>query len=423
MAIINVLIFPAGEVNSIELHDALSTCFNIRVFGASSIERHGGFVFENYISGLPFINDSGFIKAFNQIISDNHIDVVIPTHDTVAKFLSENMENIGARVLVADKRTTAICRDKCLMYEMLADTDFVPKVYAATPSEFPVFIKPREGQGGVGARCIRAPNELPEDLTPYVVCEYLPGDEYTVDCLTDGNGNLIVVSPRSRKRMMAGVCVAGSTEPLTDDIKQMAEEINRRLSFLGLWYFQVKKDVSGRWKLLEISARCAGSMCLTRARGLNLPLMSVYVAMGLPVSAMPNQCSVTMDRSLISRYKIDYQWDKAYIDFDDTIVVRGKVNLRAIWFLYQCKNENKQVVLLTKHKDEIAATLEKYAIPAGLFSSIVLLEPSASKWSAIDPLKAIFIDNAFQERADVAKRLGIPVFDVDGIEVLMDWRV
>ena len=83
MAIINVLIFPAGEVNSIELHDALSTCFNIRVFGASSIERHGGFVFENYISGLPFINDSGFIKAFNQIISDNHIDVVIPTHDTV----------------------------------------------------------------------------------------------------------------------------------------------------------------------------------------------------------------------------------------------------------------------------------------------------------------------------------------------------
>ncbi|MBR4523157.1 MAG: carbamoylphosphate synthase large subunit short form, partial [Kiritimatiellae bacterium] len=151
--------------------------------------------------------------------------------------------------------------------------------------------------------------------------------------------------------------------------------------------------------------------------------MSVYVAMGLPVSAMPNQCSVTMDRSLISRYKIDYQWDKAYIDFDDTIVVRGKVNLRAIWFLYQCKNENKQVVLLTKHKDEIAATLEKYAIPAGLFSSIVLLEPSASKWSAIDPLKAIFIDNAFQERADVAKRLGIPVFDVDGIEVLMDWRV
>ena len=42
---INVLVFPAGEVNSIELHDALSTCVNIELFGASSINRHGEYVF------------------------------------------------------------------------------------------------------------------------------------------------------------------------------------------------------------------------------------------------------------------------------------------------------------------------------------------------------------------------------------------
>lgn len=423
MATINVLIFPAGEVNSIELHDALSTCVNVRVFGASSIERHGGFVFANYISGLPFINDVGFLEAFNKIICENRIDVVIPTHDTVAKFFSENRDNILARVLVAGKKTTAICRDKSLTYELFSDTDFVPTVYADIPSDFPVFIKPREGQGGVGARLIHNLHELPENLMSYVVSEYLPGDEYTVDCLTDKKGNLIVVSPRSRKRLMAGVCVAGSTEPLTDDIKNIAEEINRRLSFLGLWYFQIKKDISGRWKLLEISTRCAGSMCLTRARGLNLPLISIYVAMGYDVEAVPNNAKITMDRTLITRYITDYYYDTVYFDFDDTLVVRGKVNLKAIWFLYQCRNQGKKVVLLTKHERVLRESMERYAISPNLFESVIQIQPDAEKADFVKPKNAIFIDNAYKERESVRMRLGIPVYDVDEIEVLMDWRV
>ena len=45
-----------------------------------------------------------------------------------------------------------------------------------------------------------------------------------------------------------------------------------------------------------------------------------------------------------------------------------------------------------------------------------------SKSGYIKPEKAIFIDNAYQERAQVYKNHNIPVFDVDGIEVLMDWR-
>ena len=49
MAKINVLIFRGGEINSVELHDALSSCVNVKVFGASSVERHGKYIFQNYI--------------------------------------------------------------------------------------------------------------------------------------------------------------------------------------------------------------------------------------------------------------------------------------------------------------------------------------------------------------------------------------
>lgn len=57
-----------------------------------------------------------------------------------------------------------------------------------------------------------------------------------------------------------------------------------------------------------------------------------------------------------------------------------------------------------------------------IFSKIIHIPPNDSKSSYIRPNKAIFVDNAFNERKDVESVHHIPVFDVDNIEVLMDWR-
>ena len=422
MAKINVLVFPAGEINSVELHDALATCVNINLMGASSKERHGKYVFADYTPNLPLISDADFFEKFNAFLESKHVDVIFPTHDTIATFFADNLDQIHAKVIVADKKTAAVCRDKKLAYELFADCDFVPRIYHEN-FQYPVFIKPRDGQGAVGARLVKDSKMLPLDIDKYVVCEYLPGEEYTVDCLTDKDGRLAIVSPRSRQRILGGVCTAGRVEELTDEIKDIAETINQRLVFKGLWFFQIKKDAVGKWKLLEISTRCAGTMCLTRARGINLPLLSVYVAMGYDISVHPNDCAITMDRTLISRYAVDYPYHTVYFDFDDTLIVRDKVNLKAIWFLYQCLNEGKKVVLLTKHANEIYQSMQKYKIDKALFDEVIHIQLDDKKSKYVDPDAAIFIDNAYQERADVQSVHHIPVFDVDGIEVLMDWRI
>lgn len=419
---INVLIFPAGEINSIELHSALSTCVNIELYGASSLDRHGEYVFKNYISGLPLISDLDFLNKFNSLLEENRIDIVFPTHDSVALFLANNQDQLKAKLICADKTTTEICRDKKKTYEILKDCDFIPQVFD-TVDELPVFIKPSEGQGSVGAKLINSITELPQDLSSYVICEYLPGEEYTVDCLTDKNRVLKIVSPRSRKRMMAGVCVSGKTEILTDEIYNIADQINKRLNFKGLWWFQIKRDKNNKWKLLEISTRCAGTMCLTRARGINLPLLSVYVFLGYDVEAEANPVSIVLDRTLISRYQIDYNYNSVYFDFDDTLVVNNKVHLPAIKFLYQCKNENKKVILITKHSQDIYETLAKFAISSSLFNEIIHIKPHEEKREFITPSEAIFVDNAYQERKKIQKKHGIPTFDVDGLEVLINWRV
>lgn len=419
---INVLVFPAGEINSIELHDALASCVNVKLYGASSIDRHGSYVFENYISGLPLITDSSFIDRFNELIENYQIDVVFPTHDTVAAFLSANEHRIATKIIAADRQTCLICRDKLKTYETFSSCDFVPKLYKEIES-FPVFIKPREGQGSVGAKLIEKQSDIPDvDLSTFVITEYLPGKECTVDCFTDNSGALRYVSPRLRKRVMAGVSASGEIMEPSIEIQQIAQEINNKLKFFGLWWFQLKQDSSNRWKLLEISTRCAGSMALTRARGVNLPLLSVYTAVGYDISVEENEYHVAMDSTLIRRYKIDYDYDKVYFDFDDTLTLRGKVNLKAIYFLYQCQNYGKKVILLTKHEGEIYDTMNKLHVHPRVFHKIIHLKQHEKKSDYIDPLKTIFIDNSFQERNEVKNKHNIPVFDVDGLDFLMDWR-
>lgn len=423
MAKINVLIFPAGEINSIELHDALSTCVNIELFGASSLDRHGEYVFKNYISGVPLINEPHFIEKFNELLNEKHIDVIFPTHDTVAEFFAENSEKINAKIVCADKITSEICRDKKKTFKLFKEYNFCPNIYTDL-KQLPVFIKPRKGQGAVGAKLIKTKKDIPIgiNLGDYVICEFLPDEEYTVDCLTDKNGNLKAILPRSRKRLMAGVCVAGQNEVLTDEIKNIAETINNKLKFKGLWYFQIKKDNNGKFKLLEISTRCAGTMCLARAKGINLPLLSVYTVMDYDIEVFQNSYNVIMDRTLISRYTIDYEYNTVYFDFDDTLIINDKVHLPSIMFLFQCKNQNKKVILITRHEKDLYKTFEHYAISKDLFAKIIHINFEDNKTDYIEPEKAIFIDNSYLERKLVHDKFNIPVFDVEGLEVLEDWR-
>ena len=66
--------------------------------------------------------------------------------------------------------------------------------------------------------------------------------------------------------------------------------------------------------------------------------------------------------------------------------------------------------------------MERHRICAGLFDRIEKLDSGKEKYSVICPAKAIFIDNAYAERKKVHDKWKIPVFDVEGMEVIADWK-
>ena len=423
-----VAVFPAGSEIGLEINSALKYSTHFDVYGFSSVPCHASYVFSNYIEGVPFYKDNQFITELNKLIDENKIDFIYPAYDDVQLYLTEMQEQLHAKVVTSELDTVKICRSKEATYEFFQDCWFVPKHYSAVDKieTFPVFVKPDVGQGAQGAKMIRSQRELDfalEENPNVVICEYLPGDEYTMDCLTDGEGELRVCRMRDRRRIRNGISVSSQQLLVPDKIRLIAEEINRRMNFCGAWFFQMKKNVKGEFRMLEIAPRIAGTMGMSRNTGVNYPLLTLFCQMGMPVDIIENDYGIEVDRALVSRYHTDIEYDTVYVDLDDTLIVNGKVNTTLIQYLYQTVNEEKKRVLLTKHIKVVSETLEARRIAESLFDEIICIRPEDEKSNYIKAEKAIFIDDSFSERKRVSETCHIPVFDCSEVEALLDWRV
>lgn len=422
-----VAIFPAGTEIGLEIHRALKYSTHLEVYGFTSLSDHSEYVYKNYFNEIPFYTDFNFIKMINNHIDKHNIDFIFPAHDDVQLFLTENAEMINATIITADIDTVRICRSKNKTYQFFNSEDFLPKVYKDVQSiqEFPVFVKPDIGQGARGAKVIKNLGELENSIhenNEIVICEYLPGEEYTIDCFTDFNGNLRSINLRNRKRIKTGISVNSELLPMDNEVLRIANIINNKLSFNGAWFFQLKRDINNHYKLLEIAPRVSGTMGLSRNVGINFSLLSIFNKMNVPVSIIENEFNIEVDRAFISRYKTSIKYDTVYLDFDDTLILDEKVNNFLMMFVYQALNQGKKIILISKHIFNINETLKKYKISPDIFNEIIIIPKNDEKSKYLLNKDSIFIDDSFDERLKISQSTGIPVFDCSEVEGLIDWR-
>lgn len=424
---INIMVFPCGSEIGLELHRSLKDIRFITLFGASSVDDHGCWVYKNYIDDIPYITDPTFIDVLNKHIDENHIDYIFPALDSVIAALSKCRDQLHAELLTCSDDAVQICRNKAKTYERLAGCGFLPRVYTAVEEieQYPVIIKPAEGQGSQGFQILRSEAELRHELSTrteeQVVCEYLPGEEYTIDCFTDRHGVLRYASCRNRHRTKNGISVNSSLMKPDARIKEIAEIINSKMELRGVWFFQLKRNINGEYRLLECATRVAGTMCVERAAGVNLPLLTVFDALGYDVDLEQQVDRVVVDRALHNVFRLDIDYDEVYMDFDDTLIVHDRVNFNVLRFIYQCVEQKKRVVLLTRHETDIIADLKARRIAPELFDEIICLPRSERKIDHVNPSKkALFVDDSFAERKSMRDRFGIITLSVDAVEALLD---
>lgn len=421
----NVLIFPAGSENGLNIYESLKYNVHFNLFGASSIRDHAEYIYpsQHYFLGDYNINNPLFLEHFNEMIENNRIDFIIPTHDTVCLYLMRMEHKIKAKVVCSPLLTTEIAHSKKKMYETFKDTEFVPQLYQGKDVVFPLFLKPDIGAGGKRTALVQNQEELDQIIKEnedMVLCEYLPGEEYTVDCFTDRHRNLLFMGPRTRERVTMGIAFKSKSIPLDFEIEQIGKKLNDTLVFRGAWFFQLKRDKNGKLKLLEFSVRQSGTMALYRELGINFSSLSLFDFLDVDVKILKNPYQIELDRCLKNSFKIDYDYHYIYVDFDDTIIVNNKVNSKMIMFLYQAFNKGKNIILLTKHELDLHETLNQYRIYPDLFDRIIWLKAEERKSDFIEHQNAIFIDNYYKERIEVFNQHHIAVFDVDALDALVD---
>ena len=424
---IRVLVFPCGSEIGLELFRSLKDIRFVTLYGASSVDDHGKWVYERYIGGLPYVTEPGLIDSLNACVDEHRIDYIFPAMDSVMLALSEHRHELHATLLTSPEETVRVCRSKAATYEKLKECAFMPKTFpdADSVTEYPVLVKPAVGQGSQGVMKVEDAEALCQLLAEcdeeQVICEYLPGEEYTVDCFTDRHGLLRYCKARVRCRVRNGISVSTWTIDDRPEVRAIAEEINGRLPFRGVWFFQLKRDREGTLKLLECATRVAGTMCADRALGVNLPLLTVMDAMGLDVLIEPQAGGVEVDRALDSVYRLDLDYDELYMDFDDTLIVHGRVNRDALSLIYQCVERDIPVTLLTRHEGDIHADLRGARICEALFARVVEVGKGQKKSACVHPgRKALVIDDSFAERRDMAEAFGVPALGVESIEALLD---
>jgi hypothetical protein len=428
----NILVFPCGSEIALEVYRSVKNSTHFNLIGASSVNDHGKFVFENYVDGLPFITATNFISSIKKVVADYSIDAIYPAMDAVIEILKKNEAEIGCKVIASEEETTQICLSKSRTYKVLEGTVKIPKTFSAADllhggeATFPVFAKPDVGYGSRGAKKITSAEDLKAHLELYPSCilsEFLPGKEYTVDCFTANSGEMLFAAARERCRIMNGISV--NTRPVKENAEEFVEfakKINSVIKFSGAWFYQVKRDANGQLTLMEVASRFGGSSSLFRAQGINFALMSLFDAFGTPVAVLRNSYDVEMDRALDNKYKLDLKYNEVFVDFDDCIYLEKQfVNDELMAYLYRCVNKGIKVTLLSRHDDvklgKLDNLLDKLRIRQ-VFDRIIHLDPSEKKIDYIDNTNSIFIDDSFAERKAIADKFHIPVFSLDMVETL-----
>ncbi len=287
----------------------------------ASPDAVGRYLATDFVNIL-YASDPAFADTVLSVCRHKNIHALLPlvTKELIplSKKINE-FELAGTRLLISPAASLEIANNKSRLYEFLQWRGLPVPAFriVETLEQFqqaitelgypakPVCFKPSVANGSRGFRIISGQvNELDllfnhkpasvhisfsdasrilssGQFPELLISEYLPGEEYSVDCLAN-HGVTVLAIPRLRKKMINGISVEGEFVK-DEEIISYCTGIIKELQLHGNIGIQVKRSAEGQFLILEINPRVQGTISAALGAGINLPLLAVRQELGLPI--------------------------------------------------------------------------------------------------------------------------------------------
>jgi carbamoyl-phosphate synthase large subunit len=292
---VTVLVTGAGGPAGIAMLKSLSADPTVRLIAADM----DGWAAGLYLvpGGGRLVIPAGRAPEFADVMLDRcvtlDVDVVVPTVDAELKPLAvarQVFKDAGVRLMLPPARALDLTLDKLALARTCADVVRVPRTECLNDDlepgswSYPVIVKPRTGSGSRDITLVGSAPDL-KALMPaagFLVQEFLPGEEYSIDVLADVDGRIVAGVPRARARVDSGVSVAGRTVH-DSELETFGAAVARRVGLTFISNVQARRDHHGRPALLEVNPRPPGSLPLTVASGVDMPKLALDALRGRPL--------------------------------------------------------------------------------------------------------------------------------------------
>lgn len=251
---------------------------------------------------VPAIYSQEYIPSLLRIVKENDINCVISLNDLELPILSEakdQIESLGAKVIVADEHAIKIAFDKWETVKFLEanglkspktyiDFEEAKKAIESGGLKFPLVIKPRWGSASIGIDFPETMEELElayklqnirlkrtilaeaskEDIDHAILIqEKIPGKEYGMDVLNDFEGNYVGTFVREKLQMRSGE-TDKAISVIDKRFEQVGKVIGDNLKHIGNLDCDVFEH-NGELYVLELNPRFGGGYPFSHEAGNN----------------------------------------------------------------------------------------------------------------------------------------------------------
>lgn len=392
-----VAIFPSGSLVSYECALALRHDKCIRAVVGISSNCPGQDVtdvegFDRVEFNAPTMGPA--LRRFFRTLQPP-ITHLVPTTDDAVRWAAEWQEDLEDRppfhIMAPGLDVCSVAFDKRSTYERLPSIS--PRLYPDNAVQS-WYVKPRRGHSAIGCRPLlkhEHPASVSDDM---VVCEFLDGPEYTVECY-----DRELLGARERCITRGGMSVLTERSELDESIKFIFNTIVTTIRGLtGPWFFQVRGG-----KLLEIQPRIPGGGGSYRLFwGVNPIVRWIQSTRGHTIDTRPpQQICTSILKTFVDQVELDpeFQPTGIAVDWDDTLRLgTTRVRHSLLGALYAV-HDLLPLILVTKHRGDLLQSLAQCHIDPNLFTQIRHLTKEQKKFHT-DLQHYLLIDDSTTELAD-----------------------